>query len=79
MRWVLVRGLGPVVIGLAAGLAGAFGAGRWLHGELFNVPPTDVMTFAAVTVSLAGAAVGACLLPAWRAMRVDPVVALRAE
>jgi putative ABC transport system permease protein len=77
--WVMARGMGPVAVGLVLGLAGAFGAGRWLRGQLFNVPPTDVVTFVGVVVCLATAAVAACLVPAWRAMHVDPIVALRAE
>ena len=79
LRWVMARGMVPVAVGLVVGLAGAVGAGRWLRGELFNVPPTDGVTFAVVAVCLVAAAVAACLLPAWRAMHVDPVVALRAE
>jgi putative ABC transport system permease protein len=79
LAWVVARGMGPVAVGLVLGLAGAFGAGRWLRGQLFNVPPTDVVTFVGVVVCLAAAAVAACLVPAWRAMHVDPIVALRAE
>jgi ABC-type antimicrobial peptide transport system permease subunit len=79
LGWVMARGMAPVAVGLVFGLAGAFGAGRWLRGELFNVPPADIVTFAGVVACLAGAAVVACLVPAWRAMHVDPIVALRAE
>jgi putative ABC transport system permease protein len=79
LAWVMARGMGPVAVGLVLGLAGAFGAGQWLRGQLFNVPPTDVVTFVGVVVCLAAAAVAACLVPAWRAIHVDPIVALRAE
>jgi putative ABC transport system permease protein len=79
LAWVMARGMTPVGVGLALGLAGAFGAGRWLRGELFDVPPADVVTFVGVAACLAGAAVAACLVPAWRALHVDPIVALRAE
>jgi ABC-type lipoprotein release transport system permease subunit len=50
-----------------------------LGGQLFNVPPGDVATFAGVSVCLFAAALAACLLPVWRATHVDPIVALRAE
>jgi ABC-type antimicrobial peptide transport system permease subunit len=79
LRWVIRRGMVPVAIGLVVGLGGALAAGQWLRGQLFNVPPTDVATFAGVTACLVVAAVAACLRPAWRAMHVDPVVALKAE
>ncbi len=79
VAWVVSRGMGPVAIGLVIGAGGALAAGRWLRGQLFNVPPTDVLTFAGVAVCLTAAAVVACLVPATRAMRVDPIVALRAE
>jgi ABC-type lipoprotein release transport system permease subunit len=52
---------------------------RWLQAQLFNVPPTDVATFVGVTLCLVLAAVAACLVPAWRAIHVDPIVALRSE
>ena len=77
--WVVARGMSPVLVGLVLGLGGGVGAGQWLRGQLFNVPPTDVTTFAGVAVCLAVAAIVACLLPAWRAMHVNPVVALKAE
>jgi len=79
LTWVVARGMGPVAVGLVVGLAGAFATGRWLRGQLFNVPPADVVTFAGVALCLAAAGIAACLVPAWRAMHVDPIVALRAE
>jgi putative ABC transport system permease protein len=79
MRWVLVRGLGAVLVGIAIGLPAAFGVGRLLGGQLFNVPPGDAATFAGVSGCLFAAALAACLLPAWRAVHVDPIVALKAE
>jgi putative ABC transport system permease protein len=79
MRWVLARGLLPVAVGLVLGLAAAWAAGSWLRSLLFNVPPTDLTAYGVVTVSLLGAAMLACLLPAWRAMHLDPARALRAE
>jgi len=79
LAWVMARGLLPVAVGVVLGLGGALGAGRWLRGELFDVPPADIPTFVGAVGCLAAAAVAACLVPAWRATRVDPIVALRAE
>jgi putative ABC transport system permease protein len=79
VRWVLARGLGAVVAGIAVGLPAAFGVARVLREQLFQVPSGDAATFAGVTASLVAAALVACLLPAWRAIHVDPIVALKAE
>lgn len=76
---VLTRGMWPVASGLVLGLLAALGAGRLLRGQLFNIPPTDTTTFAGVTLCLVAAALVACMLPAWRAAHVDPIVALRQE
>lgn len=79
LRWVIARGMGAVLVGLGAGLASAAAVGRGLRGQLFEVQPTDLPTFAAATSCLLIAALAACIVPAWRAMHVDPIVALRAE
>jgi len=79
LRWVLIRGMGAVVVGLLLGLPAAFGVAQLLRGQLFNVPPTDAWAFGGVSLALAVAALAACLFPAWRAIHVDPIVALRAE
>jgi len=76
---VLRQGLGLIAVGLLLGLAGAFGATRLLRGFLFEVQPLDPLTFATVVVLLAVVALFACWLPARRAARVDPMVALRNE
>ena len=55
----------------------AFAASRWVESQLFGVRSTDPLTFAAVCLLLLASAVIACVIPAWRAMRVDPAVALR--
>ena len=67
------------VAGAAIGLAGALVLSRWIGSLLFEVKPADPLTFIAVTILLIGAAVAACYIPGRRAMRVDPMVALRYE
>ena len=78
-RMVLGEGGALLIVGLVAGALGALAATRLLRGLLFNVPPHDPTTLAAVTLILGGVGVAACWLPAVRAARVDPAVALRAE
>ena len=79
LRLVLRQGIELAVLGLVIGLAGAFGATRLLRGFLFEVQPLDPVTFVSVGILLSGVALFACWLPARRAARVDPMVALRAE
>lgn len=67
------------LIGIAIGIAGALALTRVMTSLLFEVKPTDPATFALVTLVLALVALAASFLPARRAMRVDPVVALRNE
>jgi ABC-type antimicrobial peptide transport system permease subunit len=78
-RMVLWRGLRIVALATVLGLAAAYGAARLIASQLFGVPPTDLITFAAVPLGLAAVAMVACWLPARRAARVDPVIALQAE
>jgi putative ABC transport system permease protein len=65
--------------GLALGIAGALAAGRLLAAQLFEVRSTDPVTYAAVAAALLATGLAACEIPALRAMRVDPLVALRDE
>ncbi len=68
-----------VAVGLVIGVAVSFATNRLLRSELWGTTPTDPVTFAAaILVTLAVAAI-ACLVPAWRAVRVDPMIALRHE
>ena len=76
---VLRRALAMMAAGVAIGAAGAFGLTRVMAGLLYEVRPTDATTFAGSAVLLAFVAVIAGLVPAWRATRVDPLIALRAE
>ncbi len=78
-RMVIGEGARLITIAVGIGLLASLGAARLLRSQLFGVAPNDVLTFIAVTVVLAGVALLACYLPARRASRVDPMVALRSE
>ena len=79
LKLVLSQGITIVVVGIALGMAGAFAATRLLSSFLIGVSPTDFLTFAGVAASLAIVALLACWIPARRATKVDPLVALRYE
>jgi putative ABC transport system permease protein len=76
---VIGRGMLLALIGTAVGLAGAFGLARFLETLLFQIRSTDALTFAVVPALLLGVALLACYIPARRATKVDPMVALRCE
>jgi predicted permease len=76
---VMRRGLALAAIGITIGLGGAFASARYLQSMLFGVEPRDPATFAAVAVAFALVAAAAAYLPARRATRVDPLVALRVD
>ena len=78
--WLFVReGAVLTLVGMAAGMAGAVAAGRWISSQLFGVTATDPATLAIVVCALAGAAACAIYVPARRAAGVDPTEALSAE
>ncbi|MEK6281440.1 MAG: ABC transporter permease [Acidobacteriota bacterium] len=79
MKLVLRRGVILALIGIGVGLAGALALTRLISTLLFGVTPVDVMTFAVVSLGLIAVAVVACYIPARRATKVDPLVALRYE
>lgn len=79
MRMVVRNGMTLALIGVVAGLAGAYGVTRLLGSLLFGVSPTDLLTFGSVTLGLLLVALLACYIPARRATKVDPLVALRYE
>jgi putative ABC transport system permease protein len=79
LRLVVGQGLLLAAIGVTIGLAASFGVTRVMSSLLYGVKATDVATFAAVAVVLSAVAALACYIPARRATRVDPIVALRHE
>jgi putative ABC transport system permease protein len=79
VRMVVFEGMRIVAIAVAIGLAASLATTRLLQSQLFGVGPTDVLTFSIVTLLLAFVAMLACYLPARRASRVDPMIALRAD
>ena len=79
MRLVLRQGLTLSLLGVAAGVGVSLAGTRVLAGLLYGVAPTDPATFAAVALLLIAVALAACFIPARRAMKVDPMVALRYE
>jgi putative ABC transport system permease protein len=79
LKLILAHGMKLVLIGEVVGLAGAFALTRLMRGLLFEVAPTDIMTFVIVAGVLTVVALIACYVPARRASKVDPLEALRCE
>jgi ABC-type antimicrobial peptide transport system permease subunit len=79
LSMVIGQGLVLAVIGVAIGVAAGIGLTRWIASFMYGVTPTDPLTFAGVSILLILVASLACFIPARRAMRVDPLIALRYE
>jgi len=79
LRLMLLDGLRPALLGLILGLAVSAAAVRWIRSMLYETEPLDPAVFLVVTATLLLVAAFACLLPAWRASRLDPMQALRTE
>jgi putative ABC transport system permease protein len=79
VKLVYSQAMGPIAVGLMTGLAGSFSVNRVLKSQLTQVSPTDPATLVVASSVLISAAVVGCWIPARRALRVDPVVALRHE
>jgi putative ABC transport system permease protein len=79
LKMVMSGSVSLALVGIGAGLVMAFGITRLLRGLLYGVTPLDPATFAAAAIGLTAIAALASLLPAWRASRVNPVIALKSE
>jgi predicted permease len=79
LRGVVLEGMKPTLLGVAIGVGGALALGRVVSGLIYGVKPSDPITFLAVTILLVVIALLACILPAYRATKVNPMVALRYE
>ena len=76
---IVQQGFGMIAAGIVLGVGGAMALSRVLTSMLFEVAPTDPVTFVGVSFLLAAVALTACYIPARRATRVDPIIALKAD
>ena len=79
MKMILAKGASLLAVGIVIGLLASYGLTRFLASQIWGVSVTDPWTFAAVVTIVVSVGLSACFLPAHRAARVDPLVALRYE
>ena len=79
LAMVVRQSMTPIVVGLAGGIAVVLLVGQAIRGLLFDIQPTDPLTITGVVALLLAVGAGACVVPAYRAARADPVSALRTE
>ena len=79
LRLMLLDGMRPALFGLVLGLGASLGAAQWIRAMLYGAPAVDAWVFGAVSGTMLAVSAVACLVPAWRASRVDPMQALRTE
>jgi ABC-type antimicrobial peptide transport system permease subunit len=79
LQLVLLDGLRPALLGLAIGIVASVAVTRLIASVLYGTSPLDGIVFLSVIATLLVSATAACLLPAWRAARINPICALRAE
>ena len=79
LRMIVIEGMKPTLLGVTIGIVGALALARVMATLIYGVKPTDPITFLVVAVLLAIVALSATIVPAYRAAKVDPMVALRYE